>query len=133
MHQRQIALLTALVVLGATGLVACQPEKQAVRYGEKDPCLAEARSQIPALGISSDRLKSVNSVAVTGGGAGDVLRVVGVEAWLTLDDCNGSVVIVMDKFCRLKDAYARGNCQVMPFGEYKGKLATAPQSLPSPK
>ena len=28
----------------------------------------------------------------------------------TLNDCRGSVVIVMDNFCRLKDAYARGNC-----------------------
>ena len=110
MHQRQIAVLSVLAVLGTTGLVACQPEKQAVRYGEKDPCLAEARSQIPALGISSDRLKSVNTVAVIGGGRDIGPFIVGVEAWLTLDDCRGSVVIVMDNFCRLKDAYARGNC-----------------------
>ena len=89
MHQRQIAVLTALAVLVATSLVACQPEKQGVRWGEKDPCLAEAHSQIPALGISSDRLKSVNTVAVTGRGHGEVLFIDSVEAWLTLDDCHG--------------------------------------------
>ncbi len=110
MHQRQIAVLATLALLAATGLVACQPEQQAVRYGEIDPCLAEAHSQIPALGISSDRLKSVNTVAVTGGGRDIGPFIVGVEAWLTLDDCRGSVVIVMDNYCRLKDAYTRGNC-----------------------
>ncbi len=110
MLRRQFAALTVLAVLDAIGLVACQSEMQAVSYGENDPCLAEARSHVPELDISSDRLKSVNTVAVTGGGRDIGPFVVGVEAWLTLNDCRGSVVIVMDSLCRLKDAYARGNC-----------------------
>ena len=39
-------------------------------------------------------------------------RIIGVDAWIRLETCDGSVVINMDRFCRVRQIYSRDGCQL---------------------
>ena len=63
---------------------------------------------------------SVASIAyvpeLAGGRSGTSL--VGVVAWVDLEACSGSVVIEMNRRCRVKDAYTHGECRVPGLAAY---------------
>ena len=39
-------------------------------------------------------------------------RIRGVTAWVSLDSCDGSVVIELNNSCKVRQAYTRGQCRV---------------------
>ena len=42
----------------------------------------------------------------------------GVQAWVSMNSCKGSVVIRTDRFCRIRSSYARGECRVAGLKTY---------------
>ena len=43
---------------------------------------------------------------------GDDDRVVGIDAWVNFHSCKGSLVIDMDRGCRVRQVYTRYECEV---------------------
>ena len=44
--------------------------------------------------------------------SGDDERVVGILAWVSLQSCKGNLVIEMDRRCRVRQVYGRGECSL---------------------
>ncbi len=47
-----------------------------------------------------------------GGGRKDRTRVVGTDAWVRFHSCKGSLVIDLDRYCRVRQVYTRGQCKI---------------------
>ena len=49
---------------------------------------------------------------------GDDDRVVGIDAWVSFHSCKGSLVIDMDRHCRVRQVYTRHECEVPGIPNY---------------
>ena len=75
----------------------------------------------------ADRLSELNVGDVAGityvpvyGSGGRTSRgpVIGVKAWVSLESCKGSVVIHMNKRCRIKQTWTTGQCHIPGLKNY---------------
>ena len=99
----QIAVATTLA-----GVAAFVTPAQALLY---DRCEAAIAERISELGISPDDVAGVRTFPeIAASRTGAIAR--GVKAWVSLNRCEGSVVIVTTKACRVKQTYTRGACKV---------------------
>ena len=100
-HTAAAVVITLTVVLDAA-------PGHAILY---DRCESAVASRIAELGIDPADVAGVRTFPeLTGGRTSTVAR--GVKAWVSLKTCEGSVVIVTTKSCRVKQTYTRGACTV---------------------
>ncbi len=79
-------------------------------YGAGHACRDVVADRLAELGIDSAEVSGIDYIRIKsdrrGGG-----RVVGVEAWVSFRNCRGNLVIIMDRHCRIKRTYGRGDCR----------------------
>lgn len=76
-----------------------------------DRCESAVASRIAELGIDPAEVAGVRTFPeLAASRTGAIAR--GVKAWVSLKTCEGSVVIVTTKACRVKQTYTRGACTV---------------------
>lgn len=79
--------------------------------GRFDSCDAQIAERLSELGVEADVAGiSVVQKFTISNRTSRVFR--GVSAWVSLNSCQGSLVIVTDRRCRVKQAYTRGECRV---------------------
>ena len=84
------------------------PPAHALLY---DRCEAEVAERLAELGIPPADVAGVRTFPeIAASRTGAIAR--GVKAWVSLNSCTGSLVIVTTKECRVKRTYARGACAV---------------------
>jgi len=89
-----------LVVL-ACGLASVRAQEQ----DEISDCRAQAAQEIEKLGVKPN-VKEVNYYVKWVGRN----RSTGVNAWVTLDNCRGDLVIELNRACEVEEAYGHGDC-----------------------
>lgn len=84
-----------------------------VTYKAYNDCDAAVDRQLDRLEISSADVKNISFMAQiqTTGKEGDT-KERGVNAWVRLYSCRGSLVIDMDDMCRVRQVYTRGKCDI---------------------
>ncbi len=97
----------AAVTIALTVVLDAAPG-HAVLY---DRCESAVANRIAELGIDAADVAGVRTFPELIGGRSSVV-VRGAKAWVSLKTCEGSVVIVTSKVCRVKQTYARGACTV---------------------
>ena len=81
---------------------------------EFEDCRDQTVAAVVAAGIPESSIRRIESAPVRQffrsryGGADD--RIVGYSNWVRFYDCEGAVVFEFNRFCRVRYAYARGNC-----------------------
>ena len=95
-------LLTAALTLVATPAVA----------GNVPRCESALAERLAGYGIDGDEVSGIFYVPKVAAVGRSGRRIRGVTAWVSLDSCEGSVVIEMSNSCKLKQAYTRGRCRV---------------------
>lgn len=107
--------LAALLVLFVTP-AAAQNEK--VLSGER-ACKAAVRERLGRMQISSNDVRSISIAerrrATRGGSKKGLGRSTsmgeGFDGWVRLKTCSGHLVVNLDRECRAKRVYARGDCK----------------------
>ena len=78
-------------------------------YGAGYACRDVVADRLAELGIESAEVSRIDYIRIPSnrreGG------VVGVEAWVSFRICRGNLVIIMDRHCRIKRTYGRGDCR----------------------
>ncbi|MDJ0896722.1 MAG: hypothetical protein QNJ92_16375 [Alphaproteobacteria bacterium] len=73
-------------------------------------CGAEIREELQRQGITPDDIAGVRMQGVAqshrGGG-----RLIGWEAWIKRNSCDGQTVVQMRRTCRITGSYATGKCK----------------------
>ena len=104
--QRNHRVAVAIVALG---LVLAGAPAQAGNYPR---CEAKVAEQLGEYGIGEADISGIDYVRKVRAVSRSREAISGVTAWVSLDACKGSVVIVMNTQCRMKQAYTRGQCRV---------------------
>ena len=73
------------------------------RLGQLDINLADVRSIFYTKRIQRTRDRS---------------RVIGIDAWVNFHSCKGSLVIDIDRYCRVRQVYTRNECEVPGIPNY---------------
>ncbi len=82
-----------------------------------DACALAAVGHLGQFGVKNDDVTDFNFVQISEGGKR--IRIVGVEYWLRVEQCeNGSVVIDMNASCRVRHAYTRSGCTIEGLKSY---------------
>ncbi len=77
-----------------------------------DKCALAAIDHLGQFGVKKDDVTDYNFVEVAEGGRSG-LRIVGLEYWLRVKQCeSGSVIIDMNESCTVRSAYTRRGCKV---------------------
>ncbi|MEM7170297.1 MAG: hypothetical protein AAF530_09000 [Pseudomonadota bacterium] len=73
-----------------------------------DDCRPQVQEQIEKLGVGSHVEKIGYYAKYAGGHHGD--SILGLNAWVQLDNCRGDLVIELNRACELTEAYGHGDC-----------------------
>ena len=103
MAARALATLALSLALGAA-----LPATAAGPYARCDKAVEQ---RLAELGLGDDVVRSIYiSPRVISGRRGD--RVAGYDAWVRLAGCSGALVFTLDRHCRERQVYTRGDCRV---------------------
>ncbi len=103
----RLLLLIALALLGFGGPALAAPHR----------CDEQAKAKIAQLGVAVSQIRKLSFVDVRGDDR--ARRLQGYEAWVGLEQCQGSVVINMSLQCDVRDAYTRGACKFEGLKSYR--------------
>lgn len=92
----------------AVALATLQPPPASAAFR---PCQAKVREQLERMDIDAGEVRSTSVSSRTRSRRGGN-RVIGFDAWVGLKSCEGSLVLRLNRSCRLKDAYSRGECRL---------------------
>ncbi len=95
-------LLVAGLTLAATPALA----------GNTPRCESTVAEQLGEYGIGGGEVSGIYYVAKVAATGRTGRRIRGVTAWVSLDSCEGSLVIDLNNSCRVEQAYTRGQCRV---------------------
>ena len=74
------------------------------------PCITVAAKHLEDLGVPARDVKDIAIIRILSNPEfGSVLE---LQAWASLHSCSGSVVVKLTHFCRVKETYTRGGCQL---------------------
>ena len=90
-----------LVIAGAPALAGNYPR-----------CEADVAERIGEYGVGETDIAGIDYVRKVLAVSRSQETISGVTAWVSLNACKGSVVIVMNTQCQMKQAYTRGQCRV---------------------
>ena len=114
MHRRTfLAATTAAVLL--RGWSSGDPAAGQFRLTERDPpadrCLPVVEQEIDRIALPRSRIDRIQISRQLEDIRGSQ-RTIGFDGWVRLNDCPGSVIVAMDKNCRVRQVYSRGMCTV---------------------
>ena len=81
-------------------------------------CAAESGAALARLGIPPAEVRSITvvpEIRSTREGGG---RVIGYEAWIRLQSCQGALIVSFNRHCQEQQAYTRGDCRVAGLPSY---------------
>ncbi len=102
-HRRKLTLAAAVAL--------SQVFASAAAFAEDwlpDDCRPQVQEQIQKLGIGDHVIKVLYYPKYAGGHQGD--NILGMNAWVEMDNCRGDVVIELNQGCELTEAYGHGDC-----------------------
>ncbi len=100
-------MMKSVVMIGfALALTMGAPGESGRKY-----CEATVAERLDRLNVESSDIRGISYVPEYGGGR-DGGRVVGILAWVSLQSCQGSLVIDMSRRCRVRQVYGRGACDL---------------------
>lgn len=100
-------MMKSVVMIGfALALTMGAPTEAGRKY-----CEATVAERLDRLNVESSDIRGISYVPERGGGR-DGGRVVGILAWVSLQSCQGSLVIDMSRHCRVRQVYGRGACDL---------------------
>ena len=108
-----------MLLTGALLVAACRPQPTGYEGFESfDRCEPAFGTALTALGVWPDQVRqrtytvrrSFDSLGGRFGGRDG--EVSGYEGWFRLRDCSGYLVVTADRYCRIIQAYTRGDCSV---------------------
>ena len=101
----------AFALLLAWGSSSAEAAKNILNI-DFDKCALAAVDHLGQFGVKKDDVTDYNFVEVAEGGRSG-LRIVGLEYWLRVKQCeSGSVIIDMNESCTVRSAYTRRGCKV---------------------
>jgi hypothetical protein len=95
----RLLVFVALALLGFGGLATAAPHR----------CDEQAKAKMAELGVAASQIRKISFVGVRSNDRARRLK--GYEAWVGLEQCQGSVVINMSLQCDVQNAYTRGACK----------------------
>ncbi len=104
------SLGTALVLAGLSGSAMAQSDLP-LRDPPANTCSAVVQQEIDRVGIPQTRIDRINISRQSRDIRGNT-RTTGFNGWVRLNDCPGSLVVDMDRSCRVRQVYVRGMCDV---------------------
>ncbi len=78
-------------------------------YGAGYACRDVVADRLGELGIDSAEMSNIYYIRIPSNRRGG--GVVGVEVWVSFRTCRGNLVSIMDRHCRIKRTYGRGDCR----------------------
>ena len=100
-------MIKSFVTLGlALVLLSGTPAEAARTY-----CEATVSERLDRLNVDPADVRGIYYEAQRHGGR-DNNRVLRILAWVTLESCRGYLVIEMDRHCRVRQVYGRGECSL---------------------
>ena len=99
-----VMTLVALPALVASPALAASPETA------RHQCAPVVDAKLTELGIERSRLSDV--VYGRESKSGDTDRIIAIRAWISLKDCDGSVIIHMLPNCDFVQAYSIRSCKI---------------------
>lgn len=107
------ALLLLILAAGGIALDAAPAHAQAAYFARPEDCLPVVHQQIDRLGLKDVRGIDLSRRLSPGGGFhGDDTRIVGFDAWVRLERCQGAVVVDMTPECWVRQVYTRYHCNI---------------------
>lgn len=110
------AMKKTALAAGLSVLAGCGGDLAVAPPAEQRECRPESYAALEDRGIARSRVESLFSITerelVRRQPDEDEERIVGYSNWIGLAGCTGSVVLKFDESCRLRQAYATGNCQM---------------------
>ena len=81
-------------------------------------CAAESADVLARLGIPPAEVRSISvvpEIRSTREGGG---RVIGYEAWVRLQSCQGALIVAFTRQCQERQVYTRGDCRIAGLSAY---------------
>ncbi len=114
MHRRTFLAATAAAILIRDWLSG-NPATAQSRIFERDPpvgrCLPVVEREIDRIALPRSRIDRIQISRREQDIRGS-RRTTGFDGWVRLNDCPGSLVVDMDKNCRVRQVYSHGMCDV---------------------
>jgi hypothetical protein len=104
--QRNALMLSASLLL----LAGCQTDSNA-RYGHGTSCETSVQEQLAILALAPSDIAQISLVPRRQNLLNEEV-LVGVDAWVDLSACRGSLVVDMSTTCRVRQVYTRGECRL---------------------
>jgi len=79
-------------------------------------CEAAVSERLARMNIDSGDVRSTGLAARIGTRRGG--SVTGYDAWVNLKSCRGSIVLHLNRRCRVKDVYSKGECKFPDLPHY---------------
>ncbi len=99
-------MIKSVVTLGlALAVLSSTPAEAALAY-----CERTVAERLDGLNVDRSDVRGIYYAAHRAGGRRD--RVVRILAWVSLQSCKGYLVIDMDRHCRVRQVYGRGECSL---------------------
>jgi hypothetical protein len=98
-------LATSLALAAVLAALAAPPSLAA-----GNACQAAVSEHLERMKIDTGDVRTISVSARTRSRRGGN-RVIGIDAWVSLESCRGSLVMRMSRSCRLKEVYSRGECR----------------------
>ncbi len=74
-------------------------------------CEAVVAQRLDRLNVDPSDIRKISYIPIYRFMAEDE-ELIGYEAWVSLHSCRGNLVIDMDQYCRLRQVYGRGACDL---------------------
>ncbi len=100
-------MIKSVVTLGlALAVLSSTPSEAGLAY-----CERTVTERLDRLNVDRSDVRGISYHAQRAGGR-ESDRVVRILAWVSLQSCKGNLVIDMDRHCRVRQVYGRGECSL---------------------
>ncbi len=116
------ALFSLSAVILLVGWLAGLQPATAQSGPERNPplqqCLPTVEQEIEHIEFPRSRIDRIQMVRRQQDISGK-RRTIGFDGWVRLNDCPGSLIVDMDRSCRVRQVYVRGKCEVLGVKTYR--------------
>lgn len=101
---RRVGLATIAALLIGLAILTAPPA-----FAAGNACEAAVNERLARMKVDPGDVRSTSIAARIGNRRGG--SVSGYDAWVALESCRGSIVLRLDRRCRVKEVYSRGACR----------------------